>query len=294
MTPFALSMLTSLVGGLISVGAAAAFTVALSPAMLSRLVSYAVGALLGAATGALGAGGASGIGAKLGTDIGGKILGQTASTAAKSALGQAAIQGTLGTIAGQDPLSSTLGGAFQGYLMTPKTPGAPTTAAPATAAPATAAPPTAAAPATAAPAAISVPNSLEEFYAANAAPAATTFDPVASAQSVLDAMDAGDFAGVQSIARACADVLAAGRDFVGDRIAHALDALDGRGDFLGRVAGAFGELAHFVGHHREAASLFAGPCGLDGGVEGEEVGLVGDVVDDLDDLADLLAGFAER
>jgi len=49
MTPFALSMLTSLVGGLISVGAAAAFTVALSPAMLSRLVSYAVGALLGAA-----------------------------------------------------------------------------------------------------------------------------------------------------------------------------------------------------------------------------------------------------
>jgi len=49
MTPFALSMLTSLVGGLISVGAAAAFTVALSPLMLSRLVSYAVGALLGAA-----------------------------------------------------------------------------------------------------------------------------------------------------------------------------------------------------------------------------------------------------
>ena len=49
MTPFALSMLTSLVGGLISVGAAAAFTVTLSPAMLSRLVSYAVGALLGAA-----------------------------------------------------------------------------------------------------------------------------------------------------------------------------------------------------------------------------------------------------
>lgn len=104
------------------------------------------GALLGAATGALGAGGASGIGAKLGTDIGGKILGQTASTAAKSALGQAAIQGTLGTIAGQDPLSSTLGGAFQGYFMAPKTTGAPTTAAPATAAPAAAPAPTTAAP----------------------------------------------------------------------------------------------------------------------------------------------------
>ncbi len=33
---------------------------------------------------------------------------------------------------------------------------------------------------------------------AEAAPAATTFDPVASAQSVLDAMDAGDFAGVHA------------------------------------------------------------------------------------------------
>ncbi len=49
MTPFALSMLTSLAGGLISVAAAAAFTVALSPVALSRMVSYAVGALLGAA-----------------------------------------------------------------------------------------------------------------------------------------------------------------------------------------------------------------------------------------------------
>ena len=49
MTPFALSMLTSLVGGLISVGLAAAFALALSPPTLSRLVSYAVGALLGAA-----------------------------------------------------------------------------------------------------------------------------------------------------------------------------------------------------------------------------------------------------
>lgn len=84
------------------------------------------GALLGAATGALGAGGAGGIGGKLGSNIGGKILGQTASAAAKNALGQAVIQGGLGTIGGRDPLSSALGGAMQGYLQTPKTPSVPT------------------------------------------------------------------------------------------------------------------------------------------------------------------------
>ena len=86
------------------------------------------GALLGAATGALGAGGAGGMGAKLGSNIGGKILGQTASAAAKNALGQAVIQGGLGAIGGRDPLSSALGGAFQGYLQTPRTPNAPTSA----------------------------------------------------------------------------------------------------------------------------------------------------------------------
>lgn len=86
------------------------------------------GALLGAATGALGAGGAGGMGAKLGSNIGGKILGQTASAAAKNALGQAVIQGGLGAIGGRDPLSSALGGAFQGYLQTPRTPNVPTSA----------------------------------------------------------------------------------------------------------------------------------------------------------------------
>lgn len=101
------------------------------------------GALLGAATGALGAGGAGGMGAKLGSNIGGKILGQTASAAAKNALGQAVIQGGLGTIGGRDPLSSALGGAFQGYLQTPRTPNAP---APAPVTTPTAAPATMAAP----------------------------------------------------------------------------------------------------------------------------------------------------
>lgn len=49
MTPLALSMLTCMVGGLLSVLAAAAVAARFGPRQLARLVSYAVGALLGAA-----------------------------------------------------------------------------------------------------------------------------------------------------------------------------------------------------------------------------------------------------
>ena len=76
------------------------------------------GALLGGISGGLGAGGLGGIGGKLGTSIGGKVLGQAASSAAKNAIGQAVIQGALGTAAGKDPLTSAIGGAATGFLGT--------------------------------------------------------------------------------------------------------------------------------------------------------------------------------
>ena len=69
---------------------------------------------------------------------------------------------------------------------------------------------------------------------------------------------------------------------------HALDLADEPGDLLGGTAGALGELADLVGDDREALPHLARPGSLDGGVEGEEVGLLGDVVDRLDDRADLL------
>jgi len=53
--------------------------------------------------------------------------------------------------------------------------------------------------------------------------------------------------------------------------------------------GAFGQLANFLGHHHEALAVFAGAGRLDGGVEGQDVGSVGDPRDDLGDLADLAA-----
>ena len=42
-----------------------------------------------------------------------------------------------------------------------------------------------------------------------------------------------------------------------------------------------------VGDHREAASGLAGAGGFDGGVEGEQVGLLGDALDHFEDLADV-------
>ncbi len=53
--------------------------------------------------------------------------------------------------------------------------------------------------------------------------------------------------------------------------------------------GATGQRAHFIGHHGEAASLFSRPGRLDGGVECQQVGLLGDTADHADDAANLAA-----
>jgi hypothetical protein len=45
---------------------------------------------------------------------------------------------------------------------------------------------------------------------------------------------------------------------------------------------AFGELADFGGDDRETLAVFAGARGFDGRVQGQQIGLVGDVVDDAD------------
>ncbi|MNG12926.1 hypothetical protein D3C84_965680 [compost metagenome] len=47
-------------------------------------------------------------------------------------------------------------------------------------------------------------------------------------------------------------------------------------DFRCGVGGALGQGPHFVRHHRKTATLFTGPCGLDGSVQRQQVGLFGD------------------
>ena len=46
-------------------------------------------------------------------------------------------------------------------------------------------------------------------------------------------------------------------------------------DFRRGVGRAFGQGSHFVGDHRETTALFTGTCGLDGGVQSQQVGLLG-------------------
>src|SRR5208337_720287 len=74
----------------------------------------------------------------------------------------------------------------------------------------------------------------------------------------------------------------------------ALDALDEVGDFLGGLGGLFGELADFVRDDSETETVLTGARGFDGGVEGEQVGLLGEVINDFNDLADVIGAMAEN
>ena len=69
------------------------------------------------------------------------------------------------------------------------------------------------------------------------------------------------------------------------------------GDLLGDVFGGLGGLAgqrlDLARHHGKAAAGLAGARGLDGGVERQQIGLLGDVGDEPDDVADALGRLAQ-
>ncbi len=70
---------------------------------------------------------------------------------------------------------------------------------------------------------------------------------------------------------------------------HRLQSGDHLGDLVGGVLNAFGQVAYFVGHHREPATLLTGAGGFDRSVERQQVGLLGDAVNHADHTVDLLA-----
>ena len=78
------------------------------------------------------------------------------------------------------------------------------------------------------------------------------------------------------------------------RVRLVLDRGDDLADRIGRADGALGQLAHLARDDRESAAGIPRARRLDGGVEREQICLLGDVVDQLQDLADLLRAIAER
>ena len=71
------------------------------------------------------------------------------------------------------------------------------------------------------------------------------------------------------------------------------DRVDQVGDFTGRLGGALGQLAHFVGYHGKAPALFPCACGFNGGVQCQQVGLVGNILDQLHKSADMAGVLAQ-
>src|SRR4029077_4687372 len=63
---------------------------------------------------------------------------------------------------------------------------------------------------------------------------------------------------------------------------------------FGRGAGAaLGEVSDFVGDDGEAAAAFAGAGGFDGGVQCQEIRLLGDVADERDAIGDAPSGLGQ-
>ena len=75
----------------------------------------------------------------------------------------------------------------------------------------------------------------------------------------------------------------------GDRVADlGPDGIHQTGDFPRGLGGALRQLAHLVRHHGKAPALFPGPGCLDGGVQGEQIGLVRNILNHLDNAADFV------
>ena len=121
---------------------------------------------------------------------------------------------------------------------------------------------------------------------------------VAGRRDLVDQID-GVLRALNDVAERCAGLVGQADALFDFRRAalHGLDGLDGlgldafdhRSDLFSGAGGAFGQLAHLVGHDGKAAALLTGTGRLDGGVERQQVRLVGYFVDDRDDLADLIA-----
>ena len=74
---------------------------------------------------------------------------------------------------------------------------------------------------------------------------------------------------------------------MGRRDRFPFDVAQNLGDLFGRRRAAFGQLTDFIGHDSEAATMLTRAGCFDRSIEGEQIGLIGDVFDRIDDLFNL-------
>ena len=80
----------------------------------------------------------------------------------------------------------------------------------------------------------------------------------------------------------------------GQGLAAALAQLPNRLlDLLGGLPGTCRQAAYLIGDHGKAAPAFAGPRRLDGGIQRQQVGLLGNAVNDVGDAADRIDRFRQ-
>ena len=77
-------------------------------------------------------------------------------------------------------------------------------------------------------------------------------------------------------------------DLVPDTFADKLVGIDNQFlDVFGGLAGTLGQSAYFGGHNGKPSAGFTCPCGLDRGIECQQIGLEGDFLDQADDFRNL-------
>ena len=64
-------------------------------------------------------------------------------------------------------------------------------------------------------------------------------------------------------------------------------------DTAGGIVGALGQAPDLVRHHRKASARLAGPCGFNRSIQGQKIGLLGNVADNFQHHADGIAAFGQ-
>ena len=72
-----------------------------------------------------------------------------------------------------------------------------------------------------------------------------------------------------------------------------LDGADHGSDFRCRFRVPLCQFPHFVGNYSKSAALLSGACRLNSGIQGKQVGLIGNIIDHADNAPNLIGALAQ-